>query len=218
MRKFTMLLFLVLAMTTLASAQFTMTFGTNISSDDENIYESVSMIYSPNYGCTMCVTAGHTYSGSMMMQSDQGPSSECDYGTSAAGNQYQSLGCETGLTLDWNADDNVQGFVSAKNICSMIGTFLYVGMQSTQLITELKSAYKEALPCTELSSVSWVCSVTTFGFGCPGKCTALQTTKVVTPGAPQGYEQCVDVVVAGVCNGQICKSQGSPGLCTGLNN
>ena len=214
MRKLTQLLFLALVAATVASAQFTMTFGTDVESDGENVYETVTMDYAPNYGCTMCVTAGHTYSGSMVIQSSLGPTTECDYNASGSGAQYQYLGCEAVMAIDPNNDANYQGFVSAKNICSMIGTFLYIGIQQTQLTSSAHSAYKELRPCINTGPVSWVCNVVSFGAGCPGKCTKLETSKVVTPGSPQGFEQCLDVLIAGACGAQLCKSQTDPGFCT----
>lgn len=196
-----------------ANAQFTVTISTDGDSDDSTAWASLSMEYAPDYGCTMCVTAGHTYTGSVEIDSDQGGSNSCNYSQSAAGSQTVYLGCET--TFAVAAGETLTAFVSLKNICSMIGTFAAITRVTTTLFTYSLSSYQTTnLPCTPTSggSILVSCEVVPYGTGCPGKCTTATSLQIW--GTPLLYWQCIDVSQNGACKRTFCETQSTPGRCS----
>lgn len=196
-----------------ANAQFTVTISTDGDSDDSTAWASLSMEYAPNYGCTMCVTAGHTYTGSVEIDSDQGGSNSCNYSQSAAGNQSVNLGCETAFAA--NPGETLTAFVSLKNLCSTIGTFASILHTTTTIFTYSLSAYQTTnLPCTPQpgGSILVSCEVIPYGTGCPGACTTATSLQIW--GTPQLYWQCTDVSQNGACKRTFCATQSTPGSCS----
>jgi hypothetical protein len=209
-------LILLLAMS--ASAQlYTLTFAADSSSDGANAYNTVVMDYAPGQNCLMCTQSSHTYAGTQLLQASNGPSNSCTWSAGGSGNDYVYTGCEVGLAFDDSPQTvTYQGYTTATNWCTRIGFFFsVVSIAAAPQVTRAYSAYQEDRPCTSLGNGSYACEVQAYGAGCPGKCTTSGAKIVI--GQPLGYIQCVDLLIAGKCTGQVCKDQTTPGFCSQVN-
>jgi hypothetical protein len=218
---FKRLLFLMVLSVILASAQsYTLTFAVDASSDDTYVYNTVIMDYAPGQNCPMCSEASHTYTGTQVLQGDDGSYNSCSWNTGGPGTQSINTGCEVALPLpDINSGRAVTytGYTTARNLCTVIGTFFSIFNAVVASPAKLYyTAYQET-ECTP-GGLFWYCDVIDYGQGCPGTCSGKNSLQLSLGlgGKPLGYDQCRNVMIGGVCAGP-CRTQSSAGFCSGVH-
>jgi len=182
----------------LAHAQYSVITSASGWSDGDNAYNSFTVEYVPD--CSqMCPEYGWMeFPGS---QNLNGASCTFDGWTPSDSSYY--MGCSVSVGMD-GSDSSYSG------LSSLGGYFTDIALAPK--IYQAHSAYKETA-CAQVATFYWVCTIEPHGPGCPGKCTTA-SIKGVGPGAPQGFMQCTDTVVAGMCVLQSCGSQAEAGFCT----
>ena len=128
---------------------------------------------------------------------------QCSFDAWVPADSDYYTGCSVSVGMD--------GSDSSYNGLSTLGGY-FADAAFAPKIYQAHSAYKETA-CAQINDFYWVCTIQAYGQGCPGKCTT-SSIKGVGPGAPQGFMQCTDTVVAGICALQMCGSQKDAGFCT----
>jgi hypothetical protein len=192
MKRTLQLSILLLFITIVANAQYSMSLYVDDDTDGNTAWATETVQFSPGYNCTMCQYASHTYSGQAQISDPNNNQINCFFNESESAAYAYNAGCEADIAVSVVPGSYAAGF-STSNKCTQIGTILAIGYFLIQPIHIAVNSYAFVGRNPSAGTMLF----TSYGLGCPNACTGNLLTQYMTP-IPE-YVSCLSKIKAGVC-------------------